>query len=169
MLFCSHASELALRAAIHLALQPPGKLSPVREIASGTGLPAPYLSKIMRQLIRAGLVRAVRGPGGGVELSQPPAAIGVAAVVKAVEGESDSEKCILGLGACSEAQPCPLHLRWVPMRREIRRMLEETSLATLAAAARERPEFLVRAGAVQSVGPAQNKRPAAARRGKHLA
>jgi DNA-binding IscR family transcriptional regulator len=101
-----------------------------------------------------------------VELSQPPAAIGVAAVVKAVEGESDSEKCILGMGACSESQPCPLHLKWVPMRREIRRMLEETSLAALATAARERPEFLSRTVIEQAAAPAPGKPSPAPRRKK---
>jgi Rrf2 family protein len=144
MIFCSHASELAVCAAIHLALQPPGKLSPVHEIAAGTGLPAPYLAKIMRQLIRAGLVRAFRGPGGGVELGQPAESITLSSLVKAVEGRAAAEACILGLGDCSETMPCPLHSQWVPMRNAVRRMLEETSLAALATAARERPDFLNR-------------------------
>lgn len=131
----SHAAELAIRAAIHLALQPPGKLSPIRHIAAGTGLPPAYLAKIMRLLIRAGLVRAFRGPGGGVELGRPPDQISLSALVRAVEGESPAERCILGMGTCSESQPCLLHSQWVPLRAEYVRLLEETSLAMLVRAA----------------------------------
>lgn len=141
MIFTSHASELAIRAAIHLARQPAGKLSPVREIAAGTGLPAPYLAKIMCQLIRAGLVRASRGPGGGVALGQPADSISLASLVCAVEGRATTETCILGLEACSKATPCALHSQWARLREQTHRLLEETSLATLAKAARKRPKL----------------------------
>ncbi len=139
---CSHASELAIRAAIHLAAQPPGKLSPVHQIASGTGLPAAYLAKIMRLLIRAGLVRAFRGPGGGVELGRPPDAISLAAVVHAVEGDLPEFTCVMGLGACSEATPCALHHQWVPLRTEFHRFLRETSLHTVVQSAQARAAFV---------------------------
>lgn len=139
---CSHASELAIRAAIHLAAQPPGKLSPVHEIASGTGLPAAYLAKIMRLLIRAGLVRAFRGPGGGVELGRPPDSITLAALVQAVEGDIPSDTCVMGMGGCSESAPCPLHSQWAPLRAEFHRLLQETSLDTLVQASRGKPAFV---------------------------
>lgn len=143
MLFLgSHASEMAIRAAIYLALQPPGKLSPTREIAAGTGLPAAYLAKIMRLLIRARLVRAFRGPGGGVELGRPAGSISLSALVRAIEGETLAEKCILGMGECSEAAPCLLHAQWMPLRAEISRMLEETSLEMLVRAAHGKQPFL---------------------------
>ena len=91
-MLCSHTSELAIRAALFLALQPPGKLSPVHEIAQGTGLPASYLAKIVRRLIRAGLVRAFRGPGGGLELGRAPQAITLWMVVQAMDGSGQSER-----------------------------------------------------------------------------
>ena len=128
----SHASELALRAALYLTLQPPGKLTPVREIAKGAGLPGPYLAKIMRRLIDARLVRAFRGPGGGVRLRQAPEAVNLAALVRAMEGPLDPEPCVLGLRPCSSEYPCPLHGRWTALRGEIQDLLKETTLASLA-------------------------------------
>ena len=125
------ASELAIRAALFLAVQPPGKLCPVREIARGTGLPAPYLAKIMRRLIRAELVRAFRGPGGGVKLGRPPETISLGSVVLAVEGPVEPERCVLGLRRCSADNPCPLHPRWTALRAEIRRLFEETTLGSV--------------------------------------
>ncbi len=134
----SHSSELAIRAALFLALQPPGKLSPVHKIAEGTGVSAPYLAKILRRLTSAGLVRAFRGPGRGMELGRAPETITLWAVVRAVEGPAQPEWCALGLQACSEQSPCPLHNRWVPLRTEIQRILNETTLASLAQELRQR-------------------------------
>ncbi len=147
----SRASELAIRAALYLALQPPGKVSPVREIARGTGLPGPYLAKIMRPLIRAGLVRAFRGPGGGIELGRPPEAISLRSVVRAVEGPAHSQWCVLGLRACTPDNPCPLHPQWTILRGEMERLLEETTLGSVVQGwsgnAELGPGFWVRTGA----------------------
>jgi Rrf2 family protein len=122
---------MAIRAALFLALQPSGKLCPVREIAEQTGLPEPYLAKIVRQLASAGLVRAFRGPGGGITLSQPPRTINLWDIVRAIEGSPETEGCVLGLQACSEQNPCPLHDQFAPIRANMRRLLERTTLASL--------------------------------------
>lgn len=128
----SHTAELAIRAALYLAFQPAGRLSPVREIARATGLSGPYLAKLMHRLIRAGLVRAFRGPGGGLELARPPEEITFWSIVRAMDGVAPSEWCVLGLSACSEANPCPMHRRWYPLRDAMQQLLEETTLASLA-------------------------------------
>ncbi len=127
----SNASAMAIRAVLFLALQPAAKLSPVREIAKQTGLPEPYLAKIVRQLVSAGLVRAYRGPGGGITLSRPPHAINLWDIVRAMEGSPDTDWCLLGLQACSEQTPCPVHHQFAPIRADTRRLLEETTLASL--------------------------------------
>jgi Rrf2 family protein len=122
---------MAIRAALFLALQPSGKLSPIREIAEQTGLPEPYLAKIVRQLSSAGLVRAFRGPGGGITLSRSPQAISLWNIVRAIEGSPETELCMLGLQGCSERAPCPLHHRFVPIRAKTKRLLEKATLASL--------------------------------------
>lgn len=127
-----HASELAIRAALFLSRQPAGTLSTVQEVARNTGLPQPYLAKILRQLVTARLVRAFRGPGGGLELGRPPGAITLGAIVRAVEGPIRTDRCVLGVQGCSEQQPCPLHEQWRPLCREMQRLLEQTTLEKLA-------------------------------------
>jgi Rrf2 family iron-sulfur cluster assembly transcriptional regulator len=133
----SHTTELAIRAALFLALQPPGKLSPVREIARATRLPEPYLAKILQRLAAAGLVRAFRGPGGGLELGRDPKAINLWSIACAVEDRAKPDQCVLGLQVCSEEQPCSLHQRWRPLREAMRRLLEESTLAELAGKLRQ--------------------------------
>ena len=73
----------ALRALLELA-QDPGRWRSVNEIAAAQQLPAPMLEQLLLQLRRANLVEARRGRLGGYRLRQPPAAIPVARVLKAV-------------------------------------------------------------------------------------
>jgi len=136
----SHASELAIRAALFLALQSPGKLTPVHEIAQRTRLPRPYLAKLLRQLAAAGLVRAFRGPGGGVELGRAPEAVTLWAIVRAIEGPEESDRCVLGLHECRDEERCPLHNQWRPLRAAMHRLLQQTTLAALARRLRETGE-----------------------------
>lgn len=139
--FCSNASELAIRAAIYLALQPPGKLSTIHDIARNTGLPEAYLAKVLQRLTSAGLVRAFRGPGGGLELGRAPHAISLASIVRAIEGPIESDWCLLGLDTCSQENSCPLHQRWAPLRERMQRLLDQTTLATLTRELREAADW----------------------------
>ncbi|HYL81227.1 MAG TPA: Rrf2 family transcriptional regulator [Candidatus Acidoferrum sp.] len=127
----STASAMAIRATLFLARQARGTLSPVREIARQTGLPEPYLAKIVRQLTSAGLVRAFRGPGGGIALIQSPQDISLWSIVRAIEGPAETEWCVLGLHSCSVESPCPIHSQYAPLRTKMQRLLERTTLATL--------------------------------------
>jgi Rrf2 family transcriptional regulator, iron-sulfur cluster assembly transcription factor len=137
----STASAMAIRATLFLALQPPGTLSPVREIASRTGLPEPYLAKIVRQLTSAGLVRAFRGPGGGIALVQPPRTISLWSIVRAIEGPVEAEWCVLGLHTCLAETPCPIHSQYARLRSEVQHLLERTTLATLLRRLRKEGDF----------------------------
>jgi Rrf2 family protein len=130
--FQDHTLQVALQAALYLAQQPPGRLAPVREIAGSTGLPGPFLSKVMGRLARAGLVRSHRGPGGGLALRRGPRAITVLAVMRAVEGRQRAESCALSGAACSEKSPCALHAHWAAICKQMQRVLKETTLAALA-------------------------------------
>ena len=134
MLF-QHSSELALRAALFLAQQVPGKLSPVHEIAAAAGVSEAYLAKILQRLTSSGLVRSFRGPGKGMELGKAPEAISLASVIRAVEGTKDAGDCLLGFGACSTQNPCALHKDWLPLRTAINAFLLKTTLADLVGVA----------------------------------
>ena len=132
-----HSSELAIRATLFLAQQAPGKLSPVHEIAAHFGAPEAYLAKVLQRLASAGLVRSFRGPGKGMELGRAPEAITLAAVVRAAQGSTVSDECVLGLSMCSDENPCALHRDWVPLRTAISDLLEKTTLADLVRSVRE--------------------------------
>ncbi len=80
----SQTVDYALRAMLYLATVERVTVNS-ETIAAATGVPAGYLSKIMRDLVVAGLVHSFRGPHGGFALSRDPMDISILDVVAAVE------------------------------------------------------------------------------------
>ncbi len=60
---------------------------PAATVADRRGIPGPYLAQLVGELVRAGLVRARRGPGGGLSLARTPESISMAEIFDAVEGD----------------------------------------------------------------------------------
>ena len=79
--------DYALRAVVDLALQPSGVVCQSRDIAGRQGIRGPYLDQILAILNREGIVRSVRGAGGGYMLAQPAQRIRVGDVVRAMIGD----------------------------------------------------------------------------------
>src|SRR5579871_4773920 len=73
-----------LCAAVDLAMQPPTEACQSREIAARQEIPGPYLDQILAALKGAGIVRSVRGAGGGYNLARAPERISVGDVVRAL-------------------------------------------------------------------------------------
>ena len=129
----SSGCEYAIRACAHLAAQPDA-LVQLKDIARLEAIPAPFVGKILQSLVRAGILRSVKGPRGGYGLGRPPRQITLFMVKAAVDGTKDLETCAVGLGPCSDEMPCPLHDAFKPIRQSIRRYLESTTLADMSTA-----------------------------------
>lgn len=102
-----------------------------RDIAACTGVPLPYLSKILHTLHRRGVICGKRGYRGGFSLAQPANEITLFDVIEAVEGKWQPQ-CLLGLTECSASPACPVHVSWVEQRRKIEQSLRKVSLSDFA-------------------------------------
>ena len=129
----SRACEYGIRAMLYLASQPNRQPMLIRDIAAEIHLPFPFLAKVVQILARHGLVSSQKGRGGGVSLCRAAEAITLLEVVEAIDGLDLTKRCVLGLPACSDAAPCPLHGQWAGIREGIVRMLGEQSLAKFVA------------------------------------
>lgn len=85
--------EWALHCTWLLTLTRDGDALPARRLAEFYGLPEAYLAKLLKALVRAGLLTAASGPRGGFRLARPPGGITVAEVVEAVEGPGPLFHC----------------------------------------------------------------------------
>jgi Rrf2 family protein len=124
-----HTTEHALRAILQVAARHPEPLR-VGEIAELIKAPANYLSKILHQLTRAGILRSTRGPRGGFRLAADPSAITLEQVAS-VFAHSHEHRCLIGHGACGETPGCAVHERWLPIATSIHDFFGSTTLADL--------------------------------------
>lgn len=111
MLFPSTA-EYALRAMVTLGALAPSDSLTSADLSERTQVPLAYLSKVLRQLVAAGLLHGQRGHHGGFRLSRPPEQITFGEVLVAVGFHPPPNRCAMGWGTCSPAVPCPLHNAW---------------------------------------------------------
>ena len=101
------------------------------EIAMETGLPAPTVQKLVSMLSKAGLLRSVRGAGGGLQLARPAAAISVADIVEAVEGPIALTQCVDG-DDCAVDHNCSVKPHWPIINQALRGALADIPLTRLA-------------------------------------
>jgi len=129
------SAKYAVRALANMAARE-DLLRPVSaaEIAANEELPQYYLAKVMQDLVRARILKSTRGRGGGFILAAAPEATHVIKVLQAVENmEAFEHDCILGLSACSDTAPCPMHDMWGPVRADLLQTLRTMTVADLAA------------------------------------
>lgn len=92
----SSTAEYALRAVVYLATNRDVMWNS-QAIADATKVSPKYISKILNDLVGAGLVTSQRGRNGGFVLAREPASISVLDVVNAVDPIRRIETCPLGI------------------------------------------------------------------------
>lgn len=127
----SQTVEYALRAVVYLAGQSP-EARTTDQISEATQVPKPYLSKVLQNLGRGGIVRSQRGIGGGVTLVKTPDELTILDVVDAVEPIERIETCPLDLKSHGK-HLCPLHRRMDDALAMVQDAFQKTTLAEVLA------------------------------------
>lgn len=130
----SRTSQYAIQALIFIATRPPGEPVLNREIASHLNVPPAYLAKIMQSLCKGNLLYSYRGRLGGFCLREGSEKTGLMQILILTEGSSFTQDCVLGLKVCSDATACPMHAKWVPIKKKIVALLNDQTLEKLARA-----------------------------------
>jgi len=105
-----------------------------REIATNTGVPANYISKILRDLAHGGILGSTRGVGGGFRLIRPAKQIRLGDIVAPFENVGHRHRCPFGDPACTESKPCSAHAFYKPVQGAYNKFLDKTTLQAVAAA-----------------------------------
>jgi Rrf2 family iron-sulfur cluster assembly transcriptional regulator len=102
------------------------------DISSRQEISLSYLEQLFAKLRRKGLVRSVRGPGGGYVLNDQPTQISVAAIIRAVDEPIKATSCDdeSGVG-CKKSTRCITHHLWSDMGEHIFNYLESVNLGGL--------------------------------------
>ncbi len=125
----SLTSEYALRAMIYLAQHVDDWPIPGRKIAEEANVPRKYLSAILGDLARAGILDSSPGTGGGFRMVRSPKEIRLSEVFAPFEPIlAHRRPCPFGHEECSDDDPCAGHDQWKQVRETYSRFLEQTSV-----------------------------------------
>jgi len=139
----SKACVYSLRAVIFVAKNTnKGTKLGVKEIAERLELPAPYLGKILQQLAKHKIIQSVKGPRGGFYIDDDAQQIKVIKIIEIIDDLSFFNKCGLGLKACSEKHPCPLHKDFKAYRDGLFKLFSDKSIADLVAKIEDGEAFI---------------------------
>jgi Rrf2 family transcriptional regulator, iron-sulfur cluster assembly transcription factor len=130
----SKACEYGIRASIYIAEQSvlDRKVS-LKEVAEAIESPKAYTSKILQQLTRNNIINSDKGPTGGFSMSKKELdKVKLGTIVFAIDGDNTYKGCGLGLKQCNEKMPCPVHNQFKVIRDELKKMLETTTVKSLA-------------------------------------
>jgi Rrf2 family iron-sulfur cluster assembly transcriptional regulator len=133
----------ALRAVLYVALQNKfARKVGLAELSRQLGIPHHFLGKIMQDLVRHGFLDSTKGPSGGFRINHRTLETPLIDLLKLTDGLVSFNSCALGLRACSETQPCPLHYEVVQCRTGLLRALNEKTIGALAGSADRDLAFL---------------------------
>jgi Rrf2 family protein len=129
---------------IHLAGLPPETRASRAELALAAECPEQFLSKVLQNLTRAGLVLSHRGNTGGFELPNIRRSTTVLEVVEAIEGPMRLNVCLNSDRSCARQEWCPAHDVWVSAQAAVAQVLRDATIIELARqAAIRKPQPLV--------------------------
>ncbi|NQY25298.1 MAG: Rrf2 family transcriptional regulator [Campylobacteraceae bacterium] len=99
-----------------------------KELSLQLNIPYKYLTKIMNELVKAGLILSTRGREGGYTLAKEPSKIRILDVLDAVHENIENNECILGIGVCCENGQCALHDSWIERKQSLIKMFKEQTV-----------------------------------------
>jgi Rrf2 family protein len=113
----SKTCEYALRAMIYVARRSKnGDMVNIREIAEQIGSPELFIGKILQGLSKQGFLQSSKGRKGGFFIDDSKAAVSLADIILAIDGDKIFTGCGVGLDYCSEKKPCPIHKEYKKVR-----------------------------------------------------
>ncbi|MFD2561836.1 RrF2 family transcriptional regulator [Aquimarina rubra] len=130
----SKACEYGIKASIYIAQQSlQNKCTNLKAIANEIDSPEAFTAKILQRLVKNEVLDSVKGAKGGFLIEAAKIdRIMLEEIVYAIDGDSMYRGCGLGLKECNACKPCPVHDKMVLVRKELKKMLTETSLYELA-------------------------------------
>jgi len=107
----------------------------IDEISEAEGVPKSFLAKIFQSLVKAGVVRSIRGAHGGFTLAKPANEISLLQVFRCVESVFALQKCVAHEPECvvseTRMENCTLCAVFGEAQHRVNEVFSRTSLADL--------------------------------------
>ncbi len=131
----------ALRGILYVAMVNDNKDKvQLHEIANQLMVPRHFLAKVMKQVVRKGILDSVRGPHGGFSVNENTLKTKLVQIAEISGDNCGYESCILRLRKCNAKNPCPMHSQVELLRKQWLTLLTSTTLGDLLR--KDQPEFI---------------------------
>ncbi len=130
MLRISKITDYAIIIARLMALQP-NTIHSCAVLARQSGIGEAMVKKIMKQMLRAGLVDSIRGKKGGYRLVCSPELISLAQLVIAIEDSIALTECTESGSACVHQSSCAMASHWFGINQALYQALDMITLVDL--------------------------------------
>ncbi|MEW6033238.1 MAG: Rrf2 family transcriptional regulator [Chloroflexota bacterium] len=134
----STRGQYGTRALVDLALHYGEGSVLLKDIARRQGVSVRYLQHLLTPLIRAAIIKSVRGAHGGVALARPPEEIRLGEVIGLLEGSMAPVECVDDPATCSRHAECVARDVWTELKRVMNGVLDSTTLHDLAERQRQK-------------------------------
>ncbi len=112
----------------------------LRDIARRQQVSKKYLEHLTRRLEAAGLLRSIRGAGGGMSLARPPSEIRLSEIVETLEGPTALVECVDNPERCARSSSCATRDVWMEIGQLLGAFLESKTLQDLCREQQEKEQ-----------------------------
>lgn len=131
MLRLSTKGQYGVRAMYEIAMGYPETPVNIKTISEKQDVTVSYLEQILNKLKNAGLIKSIKGPGGGYVLSEDPGKITIGAILRELEGPVAITSCLDPEAGCVRVDGCVTHLLWKALGQQIETFLSTITLRDL--------------------------------------
>jgi len=131
MLRISKMTDYAIMVMVELHVSH-GEVLNAQALAERSHLELPTVSKVLKLLVKMGLVDSYRGVNGGYSLQRKAQDISVAEIIAAIEGPIAMTECSVEEGLCAQEAICSLRGNWQRISVAVAQAMEGVSLAEMA-------------------------------------
>ena len=135
--------RFAVTAMLDLALNEVDRPVTLAGISERQDISLSYLEQLFSRLRRGGLVKSVRGPGGGYRIAKELQEISVSDIITAVDAQIDATQCGGHENCRGDDHRCMTHDLWTSLNGKILEYLAGVSLAELVASQRDGKKIVI--------------------------
>lgn len=115
----SKSCEYAIRAAVYIAYKSlQNERTGIMEVADAIGSPVHFTAKILQAMVRKQVIFSNKGPRGGFYIKNA-CSLFLIDIITAIDGGKLFTTCVMGLQACSDLKPCPMHAQIKPLKDQL--------------------------------------------------
>lgn len=124
-------ADYSVRCVMHLSLNQ-GRPIAVGEIVEAQGVPKSFAAKILQKLVKAGIVKSLKGARGGFLLAREPEEISLLDVYEAASGPLSLNVCVNNPKSCERSGKCQIHPVWIELSEEVKKKLSTWNFKKLS-------------------------------------